>query len=97
MQEGRPITSKVPRRQKRGGGKENGPLEVAMGRPWRGNPFWMACVLTKHTEAKPSPGGRRLQGRLENYRKVALKVFKIFLVINMVCVCACFRECRNTS
>ena len=79
------------------GGKDNWPLEVAMGRPGEGKPCWMVCVLTEHTEARPSPGGRRLQGRLEIYRKAALKVLKFFLAINMVCVCACFRECRNTS
>lgn len=74
------------------GGKENWPLEVAMGRLWEGKRFGMVCVLTEHTEARPSPGGRRLQGRLEIYRKEALKVLKIFLAINTACVCVLVSE-----
>ena len=85
MQEGWPITSKAPRRQM--GGKENWPLEVAMGRPWEGKPFGMACVLTEHTEARPSPGGRRLQGRLEIYRKEALSSQNFFSKQHGMCVC----------
>ena len=69
------------------GGKENWPLEVAMGRPWEGKPFGMACVLTEHTEARPSPGGRRLQGRLEIYRKEALSSQNFFSKQHGMCVC----------
>lgn len=63
--------------KKTDGGKENWPLEVAMGRPER--EALLMAVFSQNTQ-KPGhhleEGG--LQGRLEIYRKAALKVLKFF-------------------
>ena len=91
------MTNHIQGPKKTDGGQRELAVGGGNGEAMGGEALWDGVCSHGTHRSQAITWRKEAAGRLEIYRKEALKVLKIFLAINMACVCACFRECRNTS